>query len=88
MKTKLDSEVNILQIMHLLALQKTSLRLSIKNEISCGVFLDLQKAFDTVDHNILLNKLNYYGIRGSANDWFNSYLANRKQFVYKWTRLS
>ena len=44
----------------------------------CGV---LQKAFDTVDHNILLHKLSHYGIRDIANCWFSSYLSNRKQFV-------
>ena len=48
---------------------------------SCGVFVDLEKAFDTVNHNILIQKLYYYGIRGIANDWFLSYLSNRKQFV-------
>ena len=46
-----------------------------------GVYIDLQKAFDTVDHKILLYKLNHYGIRGKANEWFNSYLTNRKQYV-------
>ena len=46
-----------------------------------GTYIDLKKAFDTVQHQILLQKLQYYGIRGIALDWFNSYLSNRKQFV-------
>ena len=47
----------------------------------CGIFVDLQKAFDTVNHNILLNKLSHYGIRGTMNEWFKSYLQGRKQIV-------
>ena len=47
----------------------------------CEVFVDLQKAFDTVDHNIFLHKLSHYGIRDIANCRFSSYLSNRKQFV-------
>ena len=46
-----------------------------------GVFIDLQKAFDTVDHNILFEKIQHYNIRGIVHYWFKSYLENRKQFV-------
>ena len=48
---------------------------------ACGIFVDLHKAFDAVDHSILLSKLCHYGIRALTNKWFESYLANRKQFV-------
>ena len=44
------------------------------------LFVDFQKAFDTVDHNVLIQKLNYYGVRRTANNWFSSYLENRTQF--------
>lgn len=46
----------------------------------CGI-VDLQKVFDTVQHHILLDKLFHYSIRGKENQWFQSFLTNRKQFV-------
>ena len=52
-----------------------------KGNYACGIFVDFQKAFDTVDHHILLKKLEYYCVRGIPNKWVASYLSNRKQFV-------
>ena len=52
-----------------------------KKLLDCSIFIDLQKAFDTVNHEILLDKLHYYGIKGTANNWFNTFLKNRYQFT-------
>ena len=51
-----------------------------QNKSCTGVFVDLKKAFDTVDHKILLKKLSHYGFRGITNEWFCSYLTKRKQY--------
>ena len=48
---------------------------------ACGLFFDLQKAFDTVSYDILLKKLKYYGTRGITNSWFQSYLNDRMQLT-------
>ena len=52
-----------------------------QNKYTLGVFIDLSKAFDTVDHNILTDTLNSYGIKNNSLKWFSNYLSNRKQFV-------
>jgi hypothetical protein len=46
-----------------------------------GLFLDLTKAYDVLDHQLLLEKLNSYGVRGLANSWFKSYLTDQQQYV-------
>ena len=67
---------------HALISLTESIKTTLDNKrLGCGIFIDLQKAFDTVNHEILLNKLEHYGIRDTVLAWFESYLTNRRQLV-------
>ena len=65
----------------LIEIQNTIIQNLKNNKITAGIFLDLSKAFDCIDHTILLTKLENYGIRGTSLKWFESYLSNRYQYV-------
>lgn len=67
--------------MALLILMDKVIKAIEKGEFTIGVFLDFKKAFDTVNHEILLKKLDRYGIQGMANKWLESYLSNRVQYT-------
>ena len=64
-----------------LELTDRSFKKNQRKNISLAIFLDLSKAFDTLNHQNLLQKLNFYGIGGIALEWFSSYLTGRQQFV-------
>ena len=69
-------------IRHVLASLTEVIRNTLDNKrFGYGIFIDLQKAFDTVNHRILLAKLQYCGVRGCALGWFRSYLSDRKQYA-------
>ena len=62
------------KFMKVLMINRTNIKQGL---LPFGVFINLIKAFETVDHDILLDKLNHYGFRGIINDWFSSHLKNR-----------
>ena len=67
---------------HALIRMTEEIRSSLDNRrYGCGIFVDLQKAFDTVTHSILLTKLEHYSIGGNLLIWFKSFLSERRQFV-------
>ena len=51
-------------------------------QYTAGVFIDLKKAFDTIDHTIPITKLKHYGIKGVTLLWIESYFSNRNQYIY------
>ena len=78
----MDLEVSIQPLFAIMKLtEKIKMAVIENNEFMIGIFLDLSTAFDTINHNILLQKLGFYGIRGLCNDWFRNYLADRQQIV-------
>ena len=74
-------------IIHLLNMIASENDKTTKN-ITLSVFIDLSKAFDTINHEILLNKMNKLGIRGIANSWYKKYLSNRKKYIDLYNRKS
>ena len=74
-------QINLSTEQAILELQDRVTNILENGKLCVGIFMDLSKAFDTLDHSILLSKLQAYGIRGMALDWFRNYLSNRKQYV-------
>ena len=74
-------QINLSTELAILEVQDRILNILDSGDCCVGIFMDLSKAFDTLDHDILLSKLRNYGVRGVALDWFRNYLSNRTQYV-------
>ena len=70
-----------IQLRHSTSLSLTLLEAMDKKQISIVVFIDLSKAFDSIEHDILLEKISRLGVSPAAHEWFKSYLADRSQYV-------
>ena len=81
MKDSLVLDITIQQLMLFQQLLRKLDKLVTQEILLVGVFLDLQKAFDNVNHDMLLKKLEHYGIRGITNSWLQLYLNDRMQFT-------
>ena len=77
----MDSEKVTRQTMHLIEITEKIRKALDSGKFSCGIFVDLQKAFDTVNYKILLNMFEHCGIHGASNAWLKSYLNNSNQLV-------
>ena len=74
----MDSEVNITSSSQAIELIEETTNSIDKSKYAVGIFIDLKKAFDTINHEILINKLEQYGIRGLALGWVGSYLKKHE----------
>ena len=82
MFSKIFEKIMHKQLYNFLEVMTETIKKTIDNgKFGCGAFIDLKKAFDTVNHTILLKRLEHCGICGIPLKWFESYLSNRKQYV-------
>jgi hypothetical protein len=82
MMLKMASETRNLPILTAFQTFIEDILIALDNKrFAMGIFLALTKAFDVINHNLLLSKLELYGIKGKIHEWMSSYLKDRTQFV-------